>query len=243
MKKHALWQPSKFVFEKEYLTASRDPAVVNVRSRLITTLVARAYHSMLLKHASGTIADIGCGRAPLYIAYRSLVNETICVDWATSANRNEFIDIEADLNFGIPLANDSVDTLLATDVLEHLRNPHLFWQEVVRVLRPGGKFLLGVPFLYRIHEAPHDYFRFTRFRLHSYCEENNLTLITLEEYGGAICVLADTVAKAIKPLIAAKVVQWCALKALNFPWVKSADKRSSRLAPLGYCLVAQKPTE
>lgn len=61
----------------------------------------------------------------------------------------------------IPLMDESVDTVLMLDVLEHLRFPNEALQESARVLRSGGKLLISIPFLYPIHDAPHDYQRLT----------------------------------------------------------------------------------
>lgn len=61
----------------------------------------------------------------------------------------------------LPCADRSFDLVLLTDVLEHLRDPLCALAEVRRVLRPGGRLLVGVPFLYPVHDAPHDYSRWT----------------------------------------------------------------------------------
>lgn len=54
-------------------------------------------------------------------------------------------DIKHDLNDGIPLADDSVDRLIAEHVLEHLDNPTQFLKECERVLRPDGELELEIP--------------------------------------------------------------------------------------------------
>lgn len=54
-------------------------------------------------------------------------------------------DIEADLNDGIPVADDSVDRIIASHVLEHLENPSLFFRECRRVLRDTGELEIEVP--------------------------------------------------------------------------------------------------
>lgn len=61
----------------------------------------------------------------------------------------------------LPFPPDSFDVVLANNVIEHLRDPVAGVAEMRRVLRPGGELLFTIPFLYPIHEAPHDYTRFT----------------------------------------------------------------------------------
>jgi SAM-dependent methyltransferase len=65
----------------------------------------------------------------------------------------------------LPLQDGVVDTILMLEVLEHLRTPVCAIAEVARVLKPGGVLLLTVPFLYPVHDAPHDYQRPTCYGL------------------------------------------------------------------------------
>jgi SAM-dependent methyltransferase len=55
----------------------------------------------------------------------------------------------------------SVKTLLAFELLEHLRNPQRAVSEAYRVLDEHGLLALSVPFTYRLHGFPSDYWRFT----------------------------------------------------------------------------------
>ena len=57
------------------------------------------------------------------------------------------------------------DVVLCTEVLEHLCEPQRAIDEMMRVLRPGGVLLLTTRFLFPIHDAPGDFFRYTRFGL------------------------------------------------------------------------------
>jgi len=59
----------------------------------------------------------------------------------------------------------SFDAVFLLEVLEHVATPDLAISEVHRVLEPGGVLALSTPFLFEIHEAPHDYFRFTEHGL------------------------------------------------------------------------------
>jgi SAM-dependent methyltransferase len=59
----------------------------------------------------------------------------------------------------------AVPVVLCTEVLEHLPEPQRAIDEIYRVLQPGGELLLTTRFLFPIHDAPHDYFRFTKYGL------------------------------------------------------------------------------
>jgi SAM-dependent methyltransferase len=62
-------------------------------------------------------------------------------------------------------ADASFDAVFLLEVLEHVATPDLAISEIYRVLAPGGVLVLSTPFLFEIHEAPHDYFRFTEHGL------------------------------------------------------------------------------
>lgn len=63
------------------------------------------------------------------------------------------------------IADDTFECVLCTEVLEHIPNPQQAIDEMWRVLRPGGTLLLTTRFLFPIHDAPHDYYRFTKYGL------------------------------------------------------------------------------
>lgn len=69
------------------------------------------------------------------------------------------VDVMADAHF-LPFADQSVDAVYSNAVLEHVQRPWRVADEIYRVVRPGGKVFVNVPFLNVIHDT-HDYFRFT----------------------------------------------------------------------------------
>lgn len=69
------------------------------------------------------------------------------------------VDLLADAH-QLPFADQSLDAVYSNAVLEHVQRPWKVAEEIFRVLRPGGKVFINVPFLNIIHDK-HDYFRFT----------------------------------------------------------------------------------
>jgi 2-polyprenyl-3-methyl-5-hydroxy-6-metoxy-1,4-benzoquinol methylase len=59
----------------------------------------------------------------------------------------------------------SYDVIVLSEVLEHVHSPHLAMQNIHHLLKNGGRLILTVPFIFPIHERPHDYFRYTRYGL------------------------------------------------------------------------------
>ena len=206
-------------------------------------LVAGAYGEALLRWASGDLLDLGCGLAPLYGCYAPLVGSVTCLDWSKTRHDKDYIDIEADLNSPLPLPSGSFDTVLLSDVLEHVSEPGLVIQEAFRVLRAEGRLILGVPFLYWIHEQPYDHMRYTEFELSRLCRRAGLKVLLLRPYGGPVEVLFDTAMKLASGLPAGRV--WCwvlhSLAVVVGRLVSTRIReRIDRLFPLGYILVAER---
>jgi hypothetical protein len=109
------------------------------------------------------------------------------------------------------------------------------------VLKPHGKVILGVPFFYWLHEEPHDYYRFTKYKLQMFCEENRLAVVSLEPHGGAPEIILDIIAKNIA---FSKTLSACHFFLSNvFAKSKIGKKISAATAqtfPFFYCVVAQK---
>jgi SAM-dependent methyltransferase len=113
---------------------------------------------------TGTLVDLGCGERPYEAFLSGACERYVGVDWSATPHTLR-ADVLADLNLPLPFADGSVDSVVSLSVMEHLAEPQAFLAEAARVLRPGGTMLVQVPFQWRVHEAPHDYFRFTRFGL------------------------------------------------------------------------------
>ena len=246
MKNANAWRPSKYVFRNGVLAGSRDRAEVGVGSRLISDLIARAYEINLPKHASGRLLDLGCGKVPLYLAYKSLVAENVCVDWQNTLHKNEYLDHECDLTVALPFAGESFDTIILSDVLEHIPEPALLWQEIARLLTAKGKLLMNVPFYYSIHEQPHDYYRYTEFGLRRFVEAAGLRLLDLEAIGGAPEIVADIFAKNILRLPYAGAPlsmfsQWMTHWLVTTGPGARISRATRSNFPIAYFLVAEKP--
>lgn len=117
----------------------------------------------------GLLVDLGCGDRTYEHYLARHCDRYVGVDW-TSSMHGLHADVAADLNRPLPFGSDSVDTVVSFSVLEHLREPGGLLSEAFRILRPGGHLIIQVPFMWHVHEAPHDYFRFTRFGLQSLLE-------------------------------------------------------------------------
>lgn len=117
-----------------------------------------------LPELRGRVVDLGCGTMPYRDDILGVADEYIGVDWPSSPH-DRAAHVQADLSEGVPIATGSADAVVAFQVMEHLREPRRFLDECFRIAKPGGTLLLTLPFMWHVHEAPHDYFRFTRHGL------------------------------------------------------------------------------
>lgn len=246
MKNAETWTPTKYVLRGEALRANKDRRHLAVSSRLVGQLVADEYQRALPSFASGDLLDVGCGTVPLYGSYRHLVASTLCLDWPSSLHEARFIDVWCDLAAPLPLTDSCVDTVISSDVLEHLPDAPLAMREMARVLRPGGILILNTPFLYRVHEAPHDYCRHTRHSLERLAVLAGFEVVQLREIGGAADVLTDNLAKMLEqvPLIGPMLAAWAQGLAIAFGRTvggRRVRQRTAAVFPLGHLLVARVP--
>ncbi len=245
MKNRNLWSPSKFVIKRGKLVGSRNPKEVGISSRLVADIVAELYLTHLKEHCKGKLLDLGCGKAPLFAVYKDLVTDNTCIDWDNPCPENSYLDSRCDLTQPIPLPDNQFDTIILSDVLEHIPNPEALWQEIARLLKPEGKFLMNVPFYYQIHEAPHDYYRYTEFSLKRFAELSRMKIVLLQPIGGVPEVLADLLAKNLKkmPMIGKGLsisIQYLCYKFIKTSLGARVSQQTSKRFPLGYFLVGEK---
>jgi SAM-dependent methyltransferase len=108
------------------------------------------------------LLDVGCGAQP----YRGLVPKEVRYSGIDTADAQQNFGYQvADTTYfqgdAWPLADASVQNVLATETLEHVSRPERFLAEARRCLLPNGTLILTVPFSARWHFIPHDYWRFT----------------------------------------------------------------------------------
>ncbi len=234
------WKPTRIALTPQgRIRVPGAPGSVYMGSLLMATLVARWVSQVLPDVAHGTVLDVGCGQVPYLELYESKAQNVVCTDWPNSLHGNRFIDFESDLNHRIETDDASADTILATDVIEHLSKPNAFFLEVARVMRPGGYLIVNSPFMYPIHEAPHDFHRYTPFAYKAMAAEAGLEIVNLRSIGGAGLVLTDILSKAAMriPLIGSTISR--TMQRIALPSGDSLPE--STLYPLFVAAVMRKP--
>ncbi len=140
------------------------------------------------KYYRGTLVDLGCGEAPYKEYFLQYANQYIGVDWSNTFH-NSKADIVSDLNDKIKLEDESADTIISLSVMEHLCEPQIFLNEAYRILKKDAFIILQVPWQWRVHEAPHDYFRYTPYGLKYMFAKAGFKDIEIEGTTGVFTVL------------------------------------------------------
>jgi SAM-dependent methyltransferase len=132
-------------------------------------------------HISGKTLDVGCGSKP----YRSLFpNATEYIGMDIEESREITVNDDVDVFFDgqtFPFEDNSFDSIVCTEVLEHVFKPYEFLLEIHRVLKPGGKALLTSPFVWIEHGKPYDYARYTSFGLKHLVETCGFSVVKQEK--------------------------------------------------------------
>ncbi|MGD0870746.1 MAG: class I SAM-dependent methyltransferase [Bryobacteraceae bacterium] len=99
------------------------------------------------------------------------------------------LDVVADLG-ALPFSDGVFDAALHIVTIEHLREPGRALAEMARALKPGGRLLVAAPHEWEVHQAPHDYFRYTRYGLEYLLDFAGLETIEIRPAGGYFRLLA-----------------------------------------------------
>ncbi len=136
---------------------------------------------------NGRLLDVGCGSKP----YRSLfsVGTYVGLDVDNESSRRQGVADHLYDGHTFPFAEGAFDSVLCNQVLEHVFNPDEFLREIARVLTPGGRLLLTVPFVWDEHEQPYDYARYSSFGLRALLEKNGFRLIVHNKLGADVTTL------------------------------------------------------
>jgi ubiquinone/menaquinone biosynthesis C-methylase UbiE len=159
--------------------------------------VANAIALAAQEHATGRLIDIGCGEKPYQAMFAPYVQEHVGVDHADSPHALSFVDVTATA-YDIPLEDSTFDTALMSELLEHLETPGIALGEAHRLLKPGGWLILTSPFMWVIHEAPRDFYRYSPFALQWLLEQAGFENIEVTPIAGQWTTLSLLASYALR---------------------------------------------
>lgn len=137
-----------------------------------------------LSWISGRVIDLGCGTGQYKKDILKVADEYIGVDWKSGYHNQENVDVFANLTQKLPFQDNYADTVVSFQVMEHIPEPEFFLSECFRILKPGKKLILTVPFMWHVHESPFDYFRYTRYGLEYLLKKVGFVNLEIEENTG-----------------------------------------------------------
>jgi SAM-dependent methyltransferase len=194
------------------------------------------------------LVDLGAGQCRYKFFFQHC--NYIAVDFAKSETKWDFskLDIIADIHRLGFIADDSADFCLNTTTLEHLSEPLQFLREVRRILRPGGRLFLYVPFVMNEHQAPYDFYRYTSYGLRHLCDGSGLRVVSLKPSNGPLYTAMVWVSQTLRQAKGRRLPSRLLLKGMEFasrkffvPLFDRLDKYSTGGGfPQCWLLVAQK---
>ncbi len=199
----------------------------------------------LIEH--GTILDLGCGIKPYQDILARPGDRWIGVDhpasMAGSYGAFTSADVLAD-GHELPFKPGEFDTVLCTQMLEHVSDPARVLGEAARVLRPGGMLILTAPMVWPLHEEPYDFFRYTQHGLRHLLQSAGFELVREIQRGRGASALGqaflDLHLAHRRPSFVNKVYKQCVCRAVNQACVwLDRFAPASRLA-LGWAVAARK---
>ena len=157
------------------------------------------------------------------------------------------VNIVCDFEKAVPLKSNSADAIILSNVLEHIFSPQTLLKEIYRVLKNNGKCLILVPYSIKLHQEPHDYFRYTKYALKKFLEDSNFLNHKIEELGSITNVLAtilkhDKETPRNKNFLVNKLIfifQWCISKLFLLQCKLDSTTINNQL-PQGYSVIVKK---
>jgi SAM-dependent methyltransferase len=181
-------------------------------------LVLSIIDNWMREHAArtvhGILLDYGCGGQPYRALFAPYIERYIGADVAAAAGIK--LDLELIPGQPVPLPDQSVDTILSTQTIEHVPEVDAYLAECRRLLKPSGTLVVTAPMHWRHHEVPYDFLRFTRFGLSRLLEKHGFVIENLESCGGVYVLIGqiflDHLAeRGIKARIVCRIVNRIAL--------------------------------
>lgn len=154
----------------------------------IRDLFSRKLFFNLKKYCSGDVLDVGGASF-----YQTAIQKEVPFKSWTVLEMSEYATKEplpSNVRFligdgtNLSFQNESFDTIVNIQVLEHTFEPFKMFSECVRVLKKGGYGIFLVPQTSAMHLAPYHYQNFLRFWLEEACKRTNVEIVHLEPFGG-----------------------------------------------------------
>jgi ubiquinone/menaquinone biosynthesis C-methylase UbiE len=137
----------------------------------------------IIEYSKGIVLDVGCGNKPFYPYIKKRIEQYIGLEHKDSIHAKDKAEILGSAD-DIPLPDNHIDTVLLTQVIEHVEDPARVLKEIRRVLKMKGILIIAWPFLYPIHEEPRDFYRYTAFGIRHLAKAAGFEVLSLVPVSG-----------------------------------------------------------
>jgi SAM-dependent methyltransferase len=199
---------SLYLQDARQRTLDRAPSAASFLNRVYSGTTYALWHAaaaLTAQVSQGRVLDAGSGRGAWKGVIEAAGGTRESVDIAVRPG--ERLSYVADLTDMPQVPSNRYDAAVCHQVLEHVRYPGRAASEIFRTLKPGGRLVMSVPHLSRLHELPHDYHRFTPNGLRLLLEDAGFEIVEVRAYGGLLTfahhqfsAVVLGVAAAVRPL-------------------------------------------
>lgn len=167
-------------------------------------LIRTSLNKSIKKNAnrlSGELLDFGCGSKPykeLFLNVKNYIGVDLKIEGREG--NHKFIDKFYDGKV-IPFEDNSFDSLLCTEVLEHVFNIEELLKEFNRVLKKDGVALITTPFMWEEHEMPYDFGRYTTPALEYLYKKHGFVIVENFKTGNSVKVIFQFILNYFKSIL------------------------------------------
>lgn len=172
------------------------------------------------------LLDLGCGE-DVYDDYSNLIKRFD----KTGIDRLPSADVVSDIEKPLPFENETFDIVLSLNTFEHLHDEQSTLKESHRVLKTGGWFVGSTPFLYKVHQSPYDFNRFTHFELDALLKEAGFKDIEIHPLGTRYDVFYMTALHYFQPIVNETLISRVLWQVMKLVLRFKTDEKD-----LGFCL-------